>query len=234
MLVPWAYPGFLPVSSLPTSLCLRSRQSEYPVATSAQANACCGSGRWRALLLYAEPDGYIYHSFLGLNIPLGILAVQGWNRAQWRPSLGFALIAVATLVGLVPVVAAYRHTLQDARGELYLAPDEVRALDYLRTTPEPGGVLAPFGLGRTIPAYADRNTWIGHPALTPDFYRQRLPASDRFFAGLMTDADGTDFVRRSGAAFVLAGCSTGAEARQVLSELARSSRQFGCLVVYHL
>ncbi len=184
------------------------------------------------LATYALPIGYIYHSFLGLSIPLAVLAVQGWSRLGLSRAAGGVAVAAIVVAGLIPEAQHYQESLH-ARSQLYLTADEASALKFLDGNAQPGGVFAPSYLGQAVPAYTGRNTWIGHPTLTPDYY-VRQPEVDSFFAGKRTPEEGRTLVLGSGATFVLAGCAGSGAAERGLQGLIVSTRRFGCVSVFQV
>src|SRR5258708_4101876 len=171
---------------------------------------------------------------MGLGIPLAVMAVQGWNRLLLPRALGVALLLLATVVGGIPVAMRYRTTLQNDRSALYATPDQAAAFRYLEDSPDAGGVLAPYYLGKSVPAFTGRNTWIGHPTLTPDFYTRRLSQANAIFAGRLSSRAAQSMVRATGAAYVLIGCDSPSAVANDLRELASSIRRFGCISVMEL
>jgi hypothetical protein len=172
---------------------------------------------------------FIYHALAGMTLPLAILAVRGWRQLR-LPVLAGAVVA---LLLTVPGVAVQLKLFRRDAPSHFLTPGESDAVRYLERSRAPGAVLAPVELGRSVPALAGRNTWVGHPTWTPNYEFRKTQAAV-LFAGTLRPIDARRFVRSTGVAFLLADCVHRRGLRPLLGRLVRSERHFGCATVYEL
>ena len=128
---------------------------------------------------------------------------------------------------------SFRNDVNDGGLARYLRDDEADALEYLDDSPREGPVLARLYLGEAVPAFAGRQTYVGHTSWTPDF-AARADETQSLFTGRMGRARARDLVRRSGAAFALSDCNEPADLRPVLGDAVAGVRRFGCATVYEL
>jgi hypothetical protein len=182
-------------------------------------------------IYFAMNRTWFYHSFAALSLPLGILAVKGWRDLRVpRPLVAATLLAV-TVPGMVYVIQQMVKT----RPAHFFAPGEARALAFLNASPRPGPVLAPAApLGQAVPAFAGRQTYVGHYYWTPD-YAHRMPRVEELFNGRLAPAQAVQLVRESGASFLASDCRRGRVNLEPLltAEITRT-RRFGCATVYEL
>jgi hypothetical protein len=189
-----------------------------------------------ALAVYLQPLGtFPYHSFQGLALPLGILAVQG--VASVRPMLRGTSIAAALAVLTVP---GFAHKLEVAASNVHLGadpyfifPDEQRALAALSHDRRPGGVLAPLYSGFFIPYTTGRQVYVGALSWSPDFMPRRA-AADALFEGRLRGAAARAFVRSTHARFLFADCRKLTDLTSELGSLLEQAERFGCATVYVL
>jgi len=186
-----------------------------------------------ALGLYFTSREFPFHFLEGISLPLAVLAVRGWQRLGAGRALAVVAVAALTLPGLVYESVTLRRSVRSDVAPYALAPGERRALSYLAASRRPGGVLARFYLGMTVPAFTGRPTWVGQFAWTPNFDRRVLLA-DRLLSGGLPGPQARRLVARTGAAFVLADCRARADLRPVLGPLLVDVRRFGCAAVYEL
>lgn len=186
-----------------------------------------------ALGLYLTSREFPFHFLEGISLPLAVLAVRGWQRARGGRVLAVIAVAALTLPGLVYESIRLRRSVRANVAPYALAPGERRALSYLEGSRHPGGVLARFYLGMTVPAFSGRPTWVGQFAWTPDFDRRMLLA-DQLLTGGLPGPQARRLVARTGAAFVLADCRARADLRPLLGPLLVDVRRFGCAAVYEL
>jgi hypothetical protein len=185
------------------------------------------------------------HAFLGIGIPLVILAAAG-VRERIPAALAtprFAAVAIFAFV-TPPVI----HELREAHKSVHVsldpgagAPSDARfltpgvrdALHWLHSDPRPGGVLTRPYLGTAVPGETGRRTWVGNSYWSGGrlsyFYADR--ASNALFHGGLTAADARRLVRSSGARFVLADCHARPRLRPDLGALVREGHRFGCAQV---
>ena len=183
-----------------------------------------------ALALYAGlGSSYIYHAFAGLSLPLAVLAVRGARRLRLPRPVAAALLAAAVLPG----IAFYVDYFADRADDHFLGRSETAALEHLDRHPRRGAVLAHVTLGRTVPAFTGRHTWVGHPTWTPDNTR-REELAGALFAGRLSPQAARELVTGSGVAFLLSRCSDRHDLRRALGAVVRSVRRFGCAAVYEV
>lgn len=177
------------------------------------------------------------HAFLGISIPLAILAAQGvgtLRRPAATPRRALATLAVLTLTLPVTVdelISKWRFVRPSATP---VTRSDWRAVRFLARAPEPGGVLASFLLARYIPAETGRRTYIGDVFWSEPHPQQRQAEVARLLAGQMTPAQAQRFVTATGARFLLADCTTRANLERELARVIRSTHRFGCATVYQL
>ncbi len=190
-----------------------------------------------ALVLYAVADRTFYYHFVsGMTLPLAVLAVRGFAMAGTGRVMRLAAVAgvvVCTLPGLYHVVDLFRQDVQSGALARYFQDGEHDALEYLDDHPRDGPVLARVYLGEAVPAFAGRQTYVGHTSWTPDF-TSRVDETEALFGGRMRAPAARDLLRRSRAAFVLSDCNEPADLRPALGDAVADVRRFGCSTVYEL
>jgi len=184
-----------------------------------------------ALVVYAE--GYSLHAVEGLSLPLGILAVRGWQRLRLPTALGATAVLLATLPGLLFSADFEHRAIRSDQQAFLLRGDEVAALAFLDRAPGDGGVLSSERLAAAVPAYTGRRTWQGHLTWTPDFPTRAAEVND-LFAGRLGSGAAQAFVRRVDAGFLLADCAERRDLAPVLGPVVRTVHRFGCASVYEL
>jgi hypothetical protein len=184
-------------------------------------------------------SSWIYHAFVGVSLPLAILAVNGWGRlgaaGRWlsprlRPVLALSIVALVTGPGTI----YYLQRLHREAAQHFVVAPEASALRYLARAGS-GGVLAREPLGTTVPAFTDQRTWVGHPTWTPN-YGARVAAAEALFSGRLSAYPflAKWVVRTSGARFLLADCQARADLIKLLGSMLTSARHFGCATVYEV
>jgi hypothetical protein len=189
-----------------------------------------------AFAVYLQPGGtFPYHSFQGLVIPLGVLAVVGVASTSWRPRPVWVVAAVAFLT-----LPGFAHKLETAANNIHLGADpyfifddEHRALDALESDPRPGGVLAPLYSGFFVPSATGRETYVGQFSWAPDS-RTRRKRADDLFEGRLRGEPARAFVRETRARFLFADCRKLADLSGELRGMLEEVRRFGCATVYVL
>ena len=132
-----------------------------------------------ALVVFVQPFGtFPAHALQGMTLPLVTLAFLGIGRdggpgARWRRALALLIVP-----GTIYRVDELRKAVNAGRQPFFLTDGEHAALRWLDRSPTPGGVLAPVYSGLLVPAYTQRETWIGAGSWTPDF-RAREQAAER-------------------------------------------------------
>jgi hypothetical protein len=182
-----------------------------------------------ALALYAAADRTFYYHFVsGLTLPFAVLAVRGFGllgRSRLARVAAVAGVVVCTLPGLYHVVDLFRQDVQGGGLARYFEDGEDDALEYLDDNPREGPVLARLYLGEAVPAFAGRQTYVGHTSWTPDF-TTRVDETEALFSGRMRGAEARDLLRRSRASFALSDCNE--------RDAVVGVRRFGCATVYEL
>jgi hypothetical protein len=189
-----------------------------------------------ALAVYLQPGGtFPYHSFQGLALPLGILAVQGvvsvWPRP--RPALVVAALAFLILPGFAHKVEIAAKNIHRGEYPYFIEPDELRALAALREDPRPGGVLARKHAGYFVPYTTGRETYVGALSWTPDF-GVRTAYAEALFAGSLKPSQARSFVRSTRARFIFQECGDAAQLGRDIGPMIARVRRFGCATVYDL
>lgn len=180
------------------------------------------------------------HAFNGITVPLAMLAVTGVRRTGLtRIPRGRALAVVAVLLGIVPgnvytMAYAHEYTSPTQGNADYISPSENRAVQYLKASPIPGGVLSRFFLGEALPGLTGRHDLTGDCLWSEPRCLDRASAADSLLAGRMKPAAARRFVSQSGARFVLAGCQPHVDLRRWLGSLIVATHRFGCATVYEL
>jgi hypothetical protein len=190
-----------------------------------------------ALLVYLQPTGtFPYHSFQGLAIPLGILAVQGVASVWPRPRVWVvvAALVVLTVPGTLHRIDVARQSIQAAGDPYFVFPGEQQAMDALEADPRAGGVLAPAYSGHMLPYKTGREVYVGALSWTPD-WDLRVRLTQRLFEGPMPAAQARRFVRATGARFVFVDCRPGLlDLEGQLRPLLEDVRRFDCATLYVL
>jgi hypothetical protein len=182
------------------------------------------------------------HAFDGVTIPLAVLAVAGVQRARLaqrlpRPRLvGVVVIALATIPANAYALAVAHQFVDPTPGNAnFITHDERDALAYLNNDPDPGGVLTQFYLGEVVPARTGRRTFVGDCLWSEPRCIPRSLRADALFGGFLSPAAARQFVRRSGARFLLFSCiDDPRRVRRELAPLVQSTRRLGCATVYEL
>ncbi|MEA2481210.1 MAG: hypothetical protein QOJ07_3132, partial [Thermoleophilaceae bacterium] len=191
-----------------------------------------------ALVVFLQPAGtFPAHAFQGMLLPLVVLALLAVRARLGERRLPVpASVAVAALL-IVPGTAYQVDNIRDAINKgfqaHFLTDGEHSALVWLDHDREPGGVLAPVYSGTVVPAYTQRETWIGAGSWTPDFERRRA-LSERLFAGQLDPAAAERLVRSTGARFVLSDCHGRADLTATLRGFTDPPRRFGCATVWRV
>lgn len=186
-----------------------------------------------ALLIYfvfatSDPP----HALDGLSLPLAVLAVRGYQRLNWRRSLGVVGVVLATVPGLLFTAHLFHDAASGNPQGFLLTREEHAALTFLSNDHTSGGVLAPLRIAAAVPAYAGRRTWVGHPIWTPG-YSQRARLDRAIFSGGLSPRRTQSALRHIGARFVFVDCESRLRAA-ALGSLLEASRKFGCVAVYQL
>jgi hypothetical protein len=174
---------------------------------------------------------WFYHAFVGLSLPLAILVVKGWRRLRVPRTVTVAAVVVATVPGLAWAV----EQLISTNSQHFFRGGEARALAFLNRASRPGAVLAPaMPLGQSVPAFAGRQTYVGHYYWTPD-YNARAALTEALFDGRLPRAQGRQLVRSSQAAFLASDCRPGrVDLRPLLGGIVTHTWRFGCAMVYEV
>lgn len=177
------------------------------------------------------------HAFQGITIPLAVLAVRGVRDqrlvpAARGPGAVWAVLALAVIPGTIGQLETARKLAAPTKDNAnFIVRDEKRAVDYLATVKDPGGVLTRSYLGSIIPSRTGRRTLVGDCLWSQPGCIDRTHAAQDLFAGRMRQARARRFVRRSGARFLLADCQARANLSRLLGSMVLSVKHFGCASV---
>ena len=174
-------------------------------------------------------SSFFYHALAGVSLPLAIMAARGLAGIQIRRAAAVVLVVLLTLPGMA---FAIDYFTRDIDGH-FLTPGESAAFDHLRTSSRDGAVLSRLEIGRALPALADRNTWVGHATWTP-LATDRARRAAATIEGRAAPAEARALVREAGVAFVLSDCAARTDLRPALGPMVRTTRRFGCAVVYEV
>jgi hypothetical protein len=180
------------------------------------------------------------HSFQGITVPLGVLAVDGLASVGWRrlprpvlvASVLIALFTIPTTVEELKI--AHQLASPTPNNGNFITHDENSALTYLAKDPESGSVLTRSYLGAVVPGRTGRRTYVGDCLWSEPSCLGRTSTMQTLFQGSMTPEAARKFVLTSGARFVLADCQTTANLNELLGPLIRSEHGFGCATVYEV
>jgi hypothetical protein len=195
-----------------------------------------------AVIYFGHVGTFPLHSLDGLSIPFAVLAVTGARRigATFPRRAKVIAASVLVLALVVPSAVQELHAVWGVQSTgilgpqpALITPDEFDALHYLKNDPTPGGVLTPFYLGQTVPAETNRNTWLGALSWTPNFFT-RLGAAGRLFSGGLPSQAAVEFVKSTGARFLLSDCYSHADLSIPLAPILSSVHHFGCATVYEV
>ena len=186
-----------------------------------------------SLVVLVQPFGtFPAHALQGLTLPLVTLAFLGVGATAGRVALAAALVLLI-VPGTLYRVDELRKAVNRGRQPFFLTNGEHAALRHLDRSPVPGGVLAPVYSGLLVPAWTQRETWVGAGSWTPDF-EARVQEAERLFSARMSRAEAEALVRRSGARFLLSDCHGRADIRPLVARVVKSERRFGCATVWEV
>jgi hypothetical protein len=182
------------------------------------------------------------HAFDGVTIPLAVLAVAGVQRARLPQRIprarvvGVAAIALATIPAHAYALAVADDFVAPTPGNAnFITRDERDALEYLDNDSHPGGVLTQFYLGEVVPARTGRHTFVGDCLWSEPHCIPRSLMADALFDGSLSPRQARQFVRQSGARFLLFSCQANPGlVHRELRPLVQGVHRFGCATVYEL
>jgi hypothetical protein len=197
-----------------------------------------------ALLIYGLSEtglaGTPLHAFAGITLPLAVLAVEGAQSIgfrrlpRWRLA-GAALVAAATIpAGIAMLRGAHAYVDPTSYNANFISGSERRALDYLYSHKQPGGVLARNYFGLIVPAETGRRTYIGLCLWSEPHCIRRMNDTIALMDGNDRPAAAQAFVRSTGARFVLQDCESHGDLRLALGPMITATRRFGCATVYEV
>ena len=180
------------------------------------------------------------HAFTGITIPLAVLGVEGVQRAGWgRVPARFALAVLAVAAATIPAseyelrVATY-YAAPATGNASFVSRSMVRALDYLKGDPEPGGVLTRAYLGVIVPGATGRHTYVGGCQWSQPRCPRRVIGARALLGDAMRPRAARAFVLGTTARFVLSGCNWGRNLATALAPITVSVHRFGCARVYQI
>ncbi len=204
-----------------------------------------------ALVMYSLSEkgfaGAPLHGFAGITIPLALLAVEGARRIglrrlpAWR-AVAVVLIAGATIPATVFELRTTTEFTEPQGGNPnFISHDDQRALNYLASNPNPGGVLTRAYIGLLVPVETGRRTFVATCVWSEPHCAGRVVHTAALFQGtigrgqpLPTPMDARGFVISTGARFLLQDCRSHGNVPAILLELVRSTTHFGCATVYEV
>ena len=180
-----------------------------------------------------------FHAVQGIGFCFGVLAVKGglavrpreWWQSHRLLVVGFC--ALMCIPGALHRMNLMRLEIHRSVQPYFLEQGEVDALAYLKESTTEGGVLAPIKAGLTVPAHAERATWVGELSWTPDF-RGRVQLAEAFFKGQLGETDAARLLADSKARFLYADCGHQSDLGPSLAGRVLSFRSFGCARVWEL
>jgi hypothetical protein len=180
------------------------------------------------------------HAFDGIAIPLSVLAIQGVRRLGFerlpRPRLiGTLVVAVLTIPGTALLMHVVTGLAAPTPGNAnFITADERDALHYLAHNPHKGAVVTRFYLGTAVPGATGRSTYVGDCLWSEPECMSRAYWVQQLWSGTMSKTRALEFVRSTGARFLLADCKAPPDLSRTLAPLTVSSTRFGCAAVYEL
>jgi hypothetical protein len=180
------------------------------------------------------------HAFNGITLPLAALAVLGVQRSGLtRARVGRWAAVAALAAAIVPANAyalsiAHNYVNPTSGNANFITKDERAALTYLAHDPTRGGVLTQFYLGEVVPARTGRRTFVGDCLWSEPNCMPRSLTAAAVFDGTLGRARARQFVRATGARFILASCAPRVNLAKELRPLIESVRRFGCAAVIEL
>jgi hypothetical protein len=186
-------------------------------------------------------SGTPLHAFDGITIPLAVLAVEGVQSIGFRRIPAWRFIAIAVVAaGVIPGSISQLQTANfwakpEGHNANFVYTDERRALDYLASDRQPGGVLARATyLGLIIPAETGRRTYVGGCLWSEPNCAARIINTRDLFLGSLKPADARSYVRSTGARFLLKDCYSPEVVPKLLGSMVVRTNRFGCASVYQL
>ncbi|HWD86240.1 MAG TPA: hypothetical protein VG321_10845 [Solirubrobacteraceae bacterium] len=186
------------------------------------------------------------HTFLGITLPLAVLAVDGCLRLGWgRLRAGKALAVLLILAFTVPTTywelkgAASSVSPRLQTGN-FITTGENRAIDFLARDRTPGGVVSRLYLGKVIPGVTGRHTYVGDCVWSEPNCGARIALVAKLLSASMTGAQTRTTVLATHARFLLTDCSLHVvvdgkdELVQRLGPVLQSVHRFGCATVYQV
>jgi hypothetical protein len=222
---------------VPALVGLRPRRVTF-LAMTTRAWLVAAFGVWvlSASALSATP----LHAFQGITLPLAVLAVEGVARLRLERVRGARLllvpaVALFTIPATIKLMSIGHQLAKPTQGNAnFIAKQDRQALRYLAKTRERGGVLTRSYLGAVVPALTDRNTYIGDCLWSEPNCLVRTAQVQSLVDRTMPVEQAREFVRRTGARFVLTDCQDPADLTDTLGPLVQSVHRFGCAAVYEL
>jgi hypothetical protein len=180
------------------------------------------------------------HAFAGITLPLGVLAVEGVQRVNWRRLPGRRSLAALTIAAFTIPAGAYEMSsasqyISPAVGNAnFVSAGLGRALAYLARDPQPGGVLTRAYVGVVVPGLTGQNTYVGGCQWSQPNCSGRTTGAEALFDGTLTPPAAQSFVLGTAARFVLSGCGWGTDLAKPLAAITRSVHRFGCASVLEI
>jgi hypothetical protein len=178
-------------------------------------------------LIYLPVD-YRIHLLNGWQVPIAILAVQGFvrygfpwcirlvgkiqtssKRIDYPDSVIKTWLTILIIVVIIPTnlyLLAWRFVdLERHDYPYYLYKDEVKAISWLeKNVGSDDVVFSTLTIGQYIPALTGAYTFVGHWAQTVDYFGKELIV-DEFYSTVMNDNERKDLLKRFSIDFVFYG-----------------------------
>lgn len=152
---------------------------------------------------------------LFLSIPVAILAVralarlqerlvqQRWQRIVFWGAVPFALCFSSMIVVLSSIASGLHPNAERLINQWYVSDAYQAGMQYLAAHSDRSTVVvATYTAANQAPAFAPVRVYAGHMVETIDFWNKR-EVNNRFYRGAMSQAEAADFLRNTGATYVL-------------------------------
>ncbi len=196
-----------------------------------------------AIYIFSETgiSGTPLHAFAGITLPLSVLSVEGARSVGLRRIPGWrlllvAVIAAATIPASISQLRLAKYWASPTpHNANFITHGERNALDYLKSNPTRGGVLARATyLGIVIPGETGRRSYVGACLWSEPHCSDRIVFTRDLFLGSDKPQQAQAFVRSTGARFLLKDCYSPEILQKTLGSMIKSVKRFGCATVYQV
>jgi hypothetical protein len=186
-----------------------------------------------------------FQAFVGVSVPLALLAVQGWRRVLEERRLGgrnpwvLRFLVTAGVVVLVFGAAPATTWLLikrrlGVRAVAELDRPDADALNYIAHQPR-GGVLSTWKVGIWVPVVTDDSTYVGHRVWSPHWVLRKNYVMRLFdYPGKrpLSPTATLALIEQPWARYVLESCGARENLWPLLEPRGYSRHAFGCATVY--